>query len=239
MEYAAETCFGIIPGGFGGKNFVNFLLPRIVILTYNTQLVTVDNPAVEMKKILIVFVVASSCLALLRCKKDNNNELSHVRYAYELKLEFEEDSWPGGRFDWMLTDVATLVIEVVDTVVSVTSIQNEDGLVSPATQFFENNIESCTATWQQGESLPGYINITSAKGKISGAEEQPALMSLSITSSEGRTPRFTEVWTKSGTFVTGGESLIPLNLFYVFDLNNQTQMINTGVVKATLMPRLE
>jgi hypothetical protein len=192
-----------------------------------------------MKKILIVFMVAGSCFTLLRCKKDNNNELLHLRYAYELKLEFEEDSWPGGRFDWVLKDMATLVIEVVDSVVTVTSIQNEDGLVSPATQFFENNIESCTATWQQGESLPGYLNITSAKGKTLGGDGQPVFLSLSITSSEGRTPKFTEVWTKSGTFVTGGENLIPLNLFYVFNLNNETQMINTGVVKATLMPRLE
>jgi len=192
-----------------------------------------------MKKIPIVVVLAGTCLLLLNCNKNDSEKFEPLRYSYELMLEFKDDSWPGGRFDWMLTDKATLVIEVVDTVVSVTSIQNEDGLVSPASQFFENTTESCTANWQPGESLPGYINITSANGRISGSEDQGLFLSMSITSSEGKTPKFIEVWTKSGTFVSGGESIFPLNLMYVFNLNNQAQAINTGIVKATLLPRLE
>jgi hypothetical protein len=125
---------------------------------------------------------------------------------------------------------------VRDSVITISKILNEDGLVSPAVQNFANNIESCTSTWQQGESVPGYINITACTGRNFGGLGEAVRMSLNITSSNAKTPKFTEVWTKSGTFITGGESLTPENYFYTFLLNNETQTQTTLLLTATLIP---
>ena len=185
----------------------------------------------------MICTIAGICLVLLRCNKDDssNNTYTPSHYTYQLKLEFKDETWPGGRFDWELTDFATLDIDVTDSIVTISNIQNDNGSVSPASQFFENSIESCTSTWQPGESVPGYINITGGSGKTYGGMGQPVMMTLSITSSQGRTPKFIEVWTRSGTYITGGDSLMTLNFSYNFELNDETQT-SPGVLTATLIP---
>ena len=59
---------------------------------------------------------------------------------------------------------------------------------------------------------------------------------LSITSTNAKTPKFTEVWTKSGTYITGGESLMPISYFYIFNLNKETQTKTSTLLTATLTP---
>lgn len=192
-----------------------------------------------MKKLLTISVIAGTCLVLMTCKKnDNNNSANnHTHFSYTLNLDFKYDTWPAGRFDWKLTDKASFDIDVKDSVFTFSNFQNEDGLVSPTVQYFSNNIESCTSTWQQGESVPGYINITTCTGRnFGGMGEEVVRMTLDITSSNAKTPKFTEVWTKSGTFITGGDDLTPEKYFYTFILNNETQTQTVSLLTATLIP---
>jgi hypothetical protein len=112
-------------------------------------------------------------------------------------------------------------------------------LVTPAAQTFVGDLESCTSTWQQGESLPGYINITGGSGKTyGGGEGQNVMFSLEITSSKARIPKFIEVCTRSGTVAIGGDSLTTYNYFYAFSLDNETQTkTGTTDLTATLTPK--
>lgn len=191
-----------------------------------------------MKKFLVISVIAVICLSLLRCKDDSDPETNDVlHYSYELTLSFNYETWPATTFTWVLTDMATMAVEVNDSIVSISGIQNQEGSVSPDMQSIQNGIETCTATWQHGESPSGYINITAATGELYLGGDQSIMLSLSVTSSNAKTPRFNYECTRSGSIVTGGESLEPFIYTYRFTLNNQTQNQSYSSLTATLTPK--
>ncbi|MGE5457364.1 MAG: hypothetical protein ACM3RX_03325 [Methanococcaceae archaeon] len=191
-----------------------------------------------MKKILVILGITGICLVNMKCMKDSNDSETNntLHYSYQLTLSFNYDSWPAATFNWALKDMATMDIEVKDSIVSFASIQNQDGSVSPATQYVQNGIESCTVTWQQGDSPGGMINITSAKGELFLGGDQNIMLYLHITSSNVKTPKFNEVCTRSGSFVTGAESLEPQVYNYIFSLNKKAQNQTYLSLAATLTP---
>jgi len=190
-----------------------------------------------MRKIISILVIAAS-LVFMKCSDsdddpDSNNSL---HYSYTLKLSFNYESWPAATFSWALTDMATMDIEVNDSIVTFSNIRNEEGTVWPLSQFIENGIETCTATWEQTESPLGYINIVSATGELFIGGEQKIMLSIHVTSSNARTPKFSYVCTRSGSVETGGESLVSYTYHYIFDLENRVQNQTISVLAASLVP---
>lgn len=191
-----------------------------------------------MKKNLMTFVIACICLIVMMCKKNDNNSKTNnpVNHSYTLKLSFNYDSWPAATFTWSLSDTASLEIDVQDSVVSFSHIQNKDGLVSPASHLVQSGIETCTATWQSGESQTGYINITGGTGELYLGGNDSTKIALHIISSNAVTPRFTYVCTRSGSTATGGDILESYEYFYTFTVNNKTQVQTISDLTATLTP---
>jgi hypothetical protein len=190
-----------------------------------------------MKKFLMTSMIACICLSLMMCKKNNNYSKTNNadNHSYSLKLSFNYDSWPAATFTWTLRDTASLEIDIKNGVVSFSGIQNKDGLVLPASQLIQG-VETCTATWQSGESPTGYINITGGTGELYLGANESTMVALHITSSNAVTPRFTYVCTRSGSTATGGDILESNDYFYTFTVNNQTQSQNISNLTATLTP---
>lgn len=185
----------------------------------------------------MISVIAVTSLVFLKCKEEKDSVTNKVlRYSYHLNLSFNYETWPAATFTWTLSDLATLDIDVQDSIVLISNIENHEGLVSPGTRFIQNGIETCTATWQQGESPSGYIHITVTSGEIYLGGDQNIMLSLQVTSSNAKTPKFNYVCTRSGSSSTGGEILEPYNYNYRFFLNNQTQTQTVSSLTATLTP---
>ncbi len=208
-----------------------------VVINIKYDSVAYASPIIKMKNILMIFMITGTCMVLLKCKNDDDSAKNNVlQYSYQLTLSFNYESWPAATFNWTLTDMATMDINVKDSIISISNIQNQEGSVSPATHSIQNGIETCTATWLQGESPSGYIHITGGSGELYLGGDQNIMLSLHVTSSNTKTPRFNYVCTRSGSSASGGESLEPHIYNYTFSLNNQIQTQSNSSLTATLTP---
>jgi len=189
----------------------------------------------------MISVITGTCLGLLNCKDDKDQDSdtdNGLHYSYQLSLSFNYESWPAATFSWALKDSAIMDVEVNDSIITISEIQNFEGSVWPISQTIENGIETCTATWQKAESPTGYINITSVIGELYLAgEENTIMLALHVTTSNAKTPKFYYTCTRSGTTETGAESLEPYVYNYNFILNDQIQNQSYSVLSATLIPK--
>lgn len=192
-----------------------------------------------MKRNLIIPVIACICIIFLKCSKSNNDtgSTNSDNHHYQLDLVFDYNSWPAVTFNWSLTDKATLDLDVINGIVSNSNIVNANGTVLPESQMIQSDIETCTATWIQGESVSGYINITDVKGEVYLGGNEKAKMTLHVISSNAKTPRFDYVCTRSGSISRGGDPLEANEYFYTFFVNNDLQVQTISSLTATLTPK--
>lgn len=160
-------------------------------------------------------------------------------YSYQLKIEYKFGAWPGATFYWMVTDMATMDIEVKNGAVTITNIQNQGGNVSPSSQTTKYGDGTCTATWHDQGANIGYLNITQATGLLIPNENNPDEKTLSLVlSNHGKGPGFHLECSGSESSDSGGDDMGSSSLLFDFALNNEIQVNRENtLITATLAPQ--
>ena len=166
--------------------------------------------------------------------KDDNHD-------YQLQMSYVFDTWPSALFNWKITDIATMDVEVRNGTVTVVNIKNYDGIVTPATQSFPYGEGTCTATWLAEDGWKGHLNITEATGLVLPDLNDPInskLLTLTITSNATTSPKFKLACTGNDPVEHGGEDFGNPEFNYEFQLNDSTQRNNNDpVLVVTLQPK--
>jgi len=157
-------------------------------------------------------------------------------YSFHLKLSYKKENWPEAMFfNWTVTDMAIMHINVNNGFVTVTNIQNEGEMVTPDSQSYPWGDGSCTATWQGGAN--GYLNITNARGETGSYGYETGLRTLYITLNNSNTnnPKFYMECPVTSDPNFGGIKILDHELNFTFILKDSTQTANDPDPYLTVM----
>lgn len=165
-------------------------------------------------------------------------------HKYQLKLSFLKEDYGTWAFYWKLEDIVTMDVVVINGIVSISTIKNEDGVVTPTTQTKESipGVYSCTFTVE--EYKIGSLNITGGKGSVllNDLDPNSPWLDLEITNNNWAYPKIKEECYHNGElegpFFLGGEiNTQPNNYFFRFVLTDEIQTKNEGNIITTLTPK--
>ena len=163
-------------------------------------------------------------------------------YSYELEILFKFDNWGTWAFVWDLADKATMDVDVINGIVSISNIRNSEGTVSPVgpqTKVIIEGVQTCTGTVLA--SAVGLLNVTQGSGQVlfNDLDPRSPWLILKITNSDGIIPRWSYECTNELPAFTGGGTYPTAEYTLQFVRTNEIQKKDDFYLAATLTPKAQ